>query len=299
VAHFDRIEWLTLDPFSASAALRRGEIDWWENPSRDLVDQVSSNPNITVVSHFATANGIMSFNQLHPPFDNPAIRRALLGAVNQAEAISTIAGTDPDNWHDGIGLFGAGTPFATDVGVDVLRSPRDYAAVKRALAEAGYKGEKIVVIVPTDVSELANLTRTGAEQLRRAGVNIDQQEMDFGSVIRRRNNQGPPDKGGYNMFCTLIDRSRHPYGNSAIRTDGKNPINGWANSPRIEELRAAWLDTTDLEQQKRICVDLQKQLWEDVPFIPLGEYWEATAYRKDLTDVLPGCFATFYGVRRI
>jgi len=56
--------------------------------------------------------------------------------------------------------------------------------------------------------------------------------------------------------------------------------------------------TTDLEQQKRICVDLQKQLWADVPFIPLGEYWQATAYRKDLTDVLPGCFATFYGVRR-
>ena len=122
--------------------------------------------------------------------------------------------------------------------------------------------------------------------------------MDFASVVRRRGNQGPPDKGGYNMFCTLIDRSLpnvHPYGNLAIRADGKEPINGWANSPRIEELRAAWLDTADLEQQKRICVDLQKQLWVDVPFIPMGEYWQATAYRKDLTDVLPGCFAKFYG----
>ena len=33
-----------------------------------------------------------------------------------------------------------------------------------------HKGEKIVVIAPTDVSELGNLTRTGAEQLRRAGI---------------------------------------------------------------------------------------------------------------------------------
>src|SRR5229473_7397660 len=92
VAHFERVEWLTLDPFSAAGALRRGEIDWWENPARDLVGEVAGDPNITVVSHFATANGIMTFNQLHPPFDNPAIRRALLGAVDQAEAISTIAG---------------------------------------------------------------------------------------------------------------------------------------------------------------------------------------------------------------
>jgi peptide/nickel transport system substrate-binding protein len=145
------------------------------------------------------------------------------------------------------------------------------------------------------------LTKTGAEQLRRAGMNIDLQEQEFASIVLRRNNQGPPDRGGYNMFCTLIDRplpNVHPYGNLAIRADGKEPINGWANSSRIEELRATWLDTADLEQQKRICVDLQKQLWEDVPFIPLGEYWQATAYRKDLTNVLPGCFAVFYGVRR-
>jgi peptide/nickel transport system substrate-binding protein len=225
----------------------------------------------------------------------------LLGAIYQAEAISVIAGNDRNNWRDGVGLFSTGTPLATDIGIGVLGSPRDYPAVKRALVEAGYKGEKIVVIVPTDVNELGNLTRAGAEQLRRAGMNVDLQEMDFGSVVRRRGNEGPPDRGSYNMFCTLIDRSLpnvHPYGNLAIRADGKEPINGWTNSPRIEELRANWLNTADLEQQKRICVDLQKQLWEDVPFIPLGEYWQATAYRKDLTDVVPGCFAAFYGVRR-
>jgi hypothetical protein len=61
---------MTLDPFSAEAALRKGEIDWWENPSRDLVDRVADDLNITVVPPFATANGIMTFNQLHPPFNN-------------------------------------------------------------------------------------------------------------------------------------------------------------------------------------------------------------------------------------
>lgn len=301
VAYFDRVEWLTLDPFSALGALKKGEIDWWENPSRDLVDQVSADPNITVVSHFATANGIMTFNQLHPPFDNPAIRRALLGAVDQAEAISAIAGDNHDNWRDGIGLFGTGSPFASDAGTEVLKGKRDYAKVKEQLKAAGYGGEKVVVIAPTDVRELGDLTRVGAEQLRRAGINVDLQEFDFGNIIRRRNNPAPPDKGGYNMFCTLVDRSLpniHPYGYLAIRADGKEPINGWANIPKIEELRAAWLDTGDFAEQKRICVELQKQLWTDVPFVPLGEYWQASAYRKDLSGIVPGCFATFYGVKR-
>jgi len=67
--------------------------------------------------------------------------------------MSAIAGSARNNWRDDVGLFGTGSPFATDVGIEVLRSPRDYAAVKRALAEAGYKGEKIVVMAPTDVRE--------------------------------------------------------------------------------------------------------------------------------------------------
>ena len=67
---------------------------------------------------------------------------------------------------------------------------------------------------------------------------------------------------------------------------------------RIEALRAAWLDAGNIDEQRRICVELQMQLWQDVPYIPMGEYWQSTAYRKDLLDVLPGCFAVFYGVRR-
>ena len=80
--------------------------------------------------------------------------------------MSAIAGSDRNNWRDDVGLFGTGSPFATDVGIEALRSSRDYAAVKRALAKAGYNGDKIVVMTPTDVRELGDLTRTGAEQLR-------------------------------------------------------------------------------------------------------------------------------------
>src|SRR6516165_5909046 len=97
--------------------------------------------------------GILRFNHLHPPFDNVAVRQALLGAVDQAEAMTAVAGTDRTFWHDGIGLFPAGTPFANDAGIEVLRAPRDYKAVRQALAHAGYNGEKVVVLVPTDVQE--------------------------------------------------------------------------------------------------------------------------------------------------
>jgi len=100
---------------------------------------------------------------------------------------------------------------------------------------------------------------------------------------------------------TFMDRSRpntNPYGNPWIRADGLAAFPGWPTSPRIEALRTAWLDTGNLDEQRRICTDLQMQLWQDVPYIPMGEYWQSTAYRKDLVDVMPGCFAVFWGIRR-
>jgi peptide/nickel transport system substrate-binding protein len=145
------------------------------------------------------------------------------------------------------------------------------------------------------------LSLVGVDQLRRAGMNVDLQQMELGTVYRRRLNQAAPDKGGWNAFFFLIDRSApntNPYGNYWIRADGLAAFDGWPTSPRIEALRAAWLDAGNIDEQRRICVELQMQLWQDVPYIPMGEYWQSTAYRKDLLDVLPGCFAVFCGVRR-
>jgi peptide/nickel transport system substrate-binding protein len=223
VPYFERVEFLTLDEFSAQAALSSGEIDWWELPSRDIADLVARDRNVTLISHYMPAMGILRFNQLYPPFDKPEARRALLKVVDQAEAMTAVAGADPANWLDGIGLFSHGTPLANDAGIEILRRPRDPSAAKKQLAEAGYGGEPIVVIAPTELGGMRPLSLVGADQLRRAGLNVDLQEMEFGAVVKRRTSQSPPDKGGWNIFFTLIDRSIpniHPFGNPNLRADG-------------------------------------------------------------------------------
>src|ERR1700730_12163600 len=98
------------------AALQKGEIDWWETSPRDLIGQIARDHDITAVSQYATAMGILRFNHLPPPFDNPAVRRALLGAVDQEEAMTAVAGEDRTAWYDGTGLFSTGTPLANDAG---------------------------------------------------------------------------------------------------------------------------------------------------------------------------------------
>ena len=139
VAQFDRVEWLTIpDPATAAAALQRGEVDWWEQPIGDLLPSLRRTAGLKVELLDATgAIGMFRFNHLHPPFDNPAIRRALLPVFDQTACMQAIVGTDPALWRDKVGFFTPGAVMASDEGMAALTGPRDPLAAKRALAAVG------------------------------------------------------------------------------------------------------------------------------------------------------------------
>lgn len=207
MVHFDRVEWTVIpDSATAYAALTAGEADWWELRINDLLPQLARDPHIvTDVNDAAGSIGIMRFNHVQPPFDNAAIRRALLGAVDQGAAMIAVAGTDGRYWSDRIGLFGREAPLATEVGIEALASPRDYPKVQRDLAAASYHGERVVALIATDIPVINALAQVGADQLRRAGVNVEVQALNFGTVVQRRMSRASPDKGGWNVYFTYFD----------------------------------------------------------------------------------------------
>jgi peptide/nickel transport system substrate-binding protein len=83
-----------------------------------------------------------------------------------------------------------------------------------------------------------------------------------------------------------------------IRGNGKDAWFGWPTAPRLEELREAWFDAETIEEQKSICQDTQRQIFIDVPYMPLGCVYGPTAYSKRLTGVRTG-FMQLYDVRRV
>ncbi|MFX5570491.1 hypothetical protein ABTD96_19420, partial [Acinetobacter baumannii] len=90
--------------------------------------------------------GVLRFNHTLPPFDNPAIRRAVLSAVSQRDFMSAIAGDDQSLWRDKVGFFPPGSNMASEEGMAALNGPRDLGAATKAIKEAGYKGEKVMLI---------------------------------------------------------------------------------------------------------------------------------------------------------
>jgi len=301
VAHFDRVEWTVIpDGATAAAALRRGEADWWEQPLFDLLPLLARDPGIATSVVEVTGNiGQLRMNALHPPFDNPAIRRALLLALDQGDFMRAVAGDQEAYWRSGVGFFAPGTPMASDRGLAALNGPRDAGAARRAMQAAGYAGERVVLMSPGDYPRIAALAAVAADLLQRCGMNVDVQEMDWGSVIQRRASKAAPGQGGWSVFITTFTGAdmSSPASNPALRGTGGDGWFGWPTAPRLEELRDAWLAAPDVASQRRIAADLQGQAFEDVPFLPLGQFFQPTAWSRGLTGGLQG-MPLFWGIRR-
>jgi peptide/nickel transport system substrate-binding protein len=169
IAYFDRVEWHTIpDASTAAAALQSGEVDWWEEPTSDLLPLLRKQTDITVdIIDTLGYHAVLRFNHLHPPFNNADIRRALLGAFSQADMMVAVAGEDRSVWKTGVGFFTPTSPLANDAGMEVLKSPRDLARVKRNLTAAGYNGERFVFLVPTDLPAINAMSEVAGDTLRK------------------------------------------------------------------------------------------------------------------------------------
>jgi peptide/nickel transport system substrate-binding protein len=301
IAYVERVEWHTIpDAATAAAALQSGEIDWWEQPTSDLMPVLKRNRAIvTEILDPAGNIGFLRVNSLYPPFDNPAIKHALLGAINQADFMQAVIGTDPAMWRDKAGVFTPGTPLASTAGMEAITATPDYDKVKRDLAAAGYRGEKVVFIAATDFPAVNALCEVSGDMFRKSGINLDYQALDWGTVTTRRNSQEPPEKGGWNAHCTYTAGYDllNPGSNPSLNAIGRAGFVGWPTNPKTTALRSAWFDAPDLAAQKAICDELQIEFMRNPPYFPLGQFFQATAYRNNVSGIPRGAFSLFWNIK--
>jgi peptide/nickel transport system substrate-binding protein len=301
IVHFDRIEWhIFPEPGAASMALQTGEIDWQESPFPDLVHVLRKSGLVLQPNADLGWSWGIRPNHLHPPFDNPAVRQALLPAVDPPEYMIAAMGTDPAGWTAPSGFFSIGSPMATEIGLEVLRGPRDLGKARLDLKAAGYRGEKIVVITAHEGLINTAMNDVLVDMLKKLGMDVDYQVMDYTSLFQRVLSRKAPAQGGWNIRVTAAPGLdwMTPATHLLLRGNGeKSPGTGWPTSPKLEALRDAWFDAPDFAAQKRICTEIQIQAFVDLPYIPLGTSYTPMAHRADLAGISDGQIV-FWNVRR-
>jgi peptide/nickel transport system substrate-binding protein len=292
VVKVDRVEWITMsDAQTAVNALQSGDIDFLENPPWDLLPALTANPELKVETlnklGFQTL-GRMNF--LYPPFDNVKIRRAALLAMNQKDVLDALVG-NPEYYRICGAIFVCGTPLASDTGAETLVKGSGMAEAKKLLAESGYDGTPVVLMAPGDVVTLKAQPIVAAQLLRDAGFKVDVQATDWQTVVTRRASQKSPKEGGWNMFFTNWVGADvvNPVVNMSISGKGRSGgWFGWPDDSKMEALRDGFARSSSPEEQKKLADQIQKENYDEVIYIPLGQYLIPSAWRTSLKGVLDG-----------
>ena len=82
---------------------------------------------------------------------------------------------------------------------------------RTGLQASGYKGEKVVVINPTDFPLIGPHGQITADRLKRIGMNVELAETDWGTVVQRRVRTEPTERGGWSIIHTTSSSLAYPH----------------------------------------------------------------------------------------
>ena len=297
IPKLDRLEWLYIpDANTTLNALMAGEIDYFEAPPLDFIRILKDMPDVTVMTiDKLGVQGLIRPNSLHPPFNNYKARQALLYIADQAEYMQAVVGDMSLAMPFCGAFFLCNSDNETDVGA--VRKP-DIAKAKALLAEAGYNGEKIVVLQPTDRPQYNAATMVMAASLRKAGVNVDLQAADWSTIAVRRARKDAPDKGGWNLVITTQGGPdvTSPLSNGWFSSRCDTANNGWACDPELEKLVDAWAQEYDPAKRHEMIKGIQARAYESVPYVPFGQFYQPIAFRNNVTGVVAASVPVYWNI---
>ena len=300
IAKVDRVEWVpNRDIQQAINALIAGEVDIIESTPPDLLPLVrESGKAYTQSPNEAGLQYTFRYNVLHPPFDNPKVRQALLYAFNQEDFLEAAIG-DPDYYSTCKAMFVCGLPFETTAHMDGLLES-NFAKAKELLKEGGYDGTPIVLMHSTNVPVLTNLAPVAKELMEAAGLNVDMQSMDWSTLVARRSKKDAPADGGWNAFLTAWDAGDlfNPLAMAFLNSSCDKALFGWPCDEKMEELRDQFARATSFEDQKAIVEQIQGRWVEYPTHIHLGQWNTPSTLGNNIKGYLSAGVPVFWNVEK-
>ncbi|MGR4932787.1 ABC transporter substrate-binding protein [Bradyrhizobium sp. CAR08] len=299
----DRVVWSNIaDEQTALAALQAGEIDFMEAPPADFYSAIKNDPNLELRALNTSGNDVfMRLNFLQPPFENLKARQAMLHLIDQ-EAFLSIMSPNPEYGCPLTSIFGNNTLYSNDENTGWYKKGGNPEKAKELFKEAGYSGEKIVILQPTNVATLSNACQFLVAELRKIGVNAELAPSDWGGIVTRRANKGPIETGGWSIFMSWTNDLSlgDPIATGAIfAANGDNAWYGWPKNAEFEILRTRWIDIESIEDRKALARDMQRVWWDFVGSVLLGQIVLPVAHRKPLTGLdMTASFITMWNMQK-
>jgi peptide/nickel transport system substrate-binding protein len=298
-AYLDKVIWRYIaESRDAADYLAAGEVDWWEWPPLDFIPKIEQSPDLqTFLVDPLGTQGWLRPNWLHPPFNNKKARQALLHMMDQVTYLAWAIG-QAEYYRPCYSVFACGGPYATTIGAEPMIE-HDLTRAKQLVQESGYDGRPILLLHATDIWNHRAAAIVTRQRLESIGFRVILKGMDWPSILTARARKEPPDKGGWNLLHTEFGGADviNPAIHFGVSGAGPDAWVGWPNVPQLEGLITAWVQATDQTKRKQLADEVQKVALSEVTYVPYGEWFQPTAFRKNVRDVLKFAAPIFWNMK--
>jgi ABC-type transport system substrate-binding protein len=290
--------------------LKKGSIDmfWW-GLQAGYVDDLNKQKDIKIITNEKSGLYFMGFNLRRPPFNDPAMRKAVAYMLDKDFIVERILQGFGVKMHSLV-------PPANRIwcNTDVQRygdGMNKEQRIKKAfeiLKAAGYSWEEppvdqsgnvvkgkgmrlpngsplpaiTILTPPADYDPQRAMVGTMAQEwLREIGMPVSAKPMAFGSLTEQVKGRRDFDAFvlGYGKLSLDPDYVRNFFHSSNDKPQGWN-MSGY-NNPEFDKIADQSVREMDQEKRRRLLWDMQRILLEDVPYVPLYNPMLLEAVRTD------------------
>ncbi|HWL79605.1 MAG TPA: ABC transporter substrate-binding protein [Roseomonas sp.] len=300
----ERAEMVSMDdPSMRVAALQAGEVDYLEYAPFDYLPLLLRDKALTLAKPKGIAQlmGGIALNHAQPPFNDLRVRQALQMALDQSEIVAAHGLPEGMFLAQCQSMTMCGTPLASEAGGEALREP-SLERARALLKQSGYNNERVVFLHPQSSTLINPMAMVVVDRMRKLGLNVDQQVMDWATAAQRWLSREPVERGGWSavpVVYTGFDMA-DPLTNLGISYNctGAAP---WlycdeALKPLLQEFEAE--PETNVQRRRELAAEINRRALANVNFPLTGQFSSPAVWRSALQGVIDFGFPVLWNIRR-
>ena len=284
VSYLDRLIWLEVpDEETKIAGLQSGEWDVVDGAAFEFFRRLTDDPDVGVALYKPGHKSAMNISPNNPPFGNESLvltdaqlsaRKAVQATIDIEEVMHSLG--DANLWTLCPAIYYCGTSLETFEAEEFYNQANPDLG-RELLAASDYNGETVVLLNPTDYG---TITPTGVvlkAQMEDIGLNVEMPAFDWATIVGRLYRTDT-----YHMFTDWYvhwccgDPIAWP---SRDGVPGRHPVN-----EEGVELRVAYAQATDQAERFALVEQIQRNLYEEVVSILLGQFFSIYPHTADLKN---------------
>lgn len=279
---------LITDASVAKAAIQAGDVDVWMDAQPNMLEELRADKRVQVDMGLISGAYTLPMQTQDPLLSDVRIRRAINLAIDREALVQAL--TD--------GTAAASTslvPVTSRYYSDVQKQgPRyDPEAARKLLAEAGYRGQPLVILTNKQYAVMAETAIAVQAMLAAVGINASVDTVEYGTQHQRYF------AGKYQMTVWNVTPYLDPVFSFErfIGDKSKQPDRPW-DTPKARELLAKLFVADDGAESQAIFDELHQAFVDDAPIAIWGLRSSVGITRPNVEgyQVWPGQKARFWNV---